>query len=100
MIRSIFPCPICGNKITHNGKFIGFGETRIISSSGKTYAARDLLLHFIEEHRYIPPEDFIEVLMEEPAITEKERIDYRLKYKKTVLIFLEPVTLTFLMPKN
>jgi len=38
---------------------VGSAEIRIFGKSGKIYATPNLLFHYITEHSYVPPEEFI-----------------------------------------
>jgi len=42
----------------------GTGEIRVTSKSGITYAAPVLICHYINEHNYLPPQEFLDTLME------------------------------------
>ena len=39
--------------------FLGTGEIRIHTASGRAYAAPTLLVHYIDAHQYLPPAEFI-----------------------------------------
>jgi hypothetical protein len=41
----------------------GNGEIRVVDSDGQTYVAPVLVLHYIQEHRYQPPEAFISAVL-------------------------------------
>jgi hypothetical protein len=34
-------------------------EIRVVSTSGVTYAAPALILHYVEAHKYLPPAAFV-----------------------------------------
>jgi hypothetical protein len=42
---------------------IGHGEVRVISKGGPTLSAPDLVLHYVDRHRYLPPAEFIEAVL-------------------------------------
>lgn len=42
-------------------------EIRVVSNSGKIYAAPELIKHYIEVHNYLPPQEFIDAIMNGPA---------------------------------
>ena len=38
---------------------LGFSEIRVFGADGKVYAAPNLIYHYVTEHGYRPPEEFI-----------------------------------------
>ncbi len=40
----------------------GNGELRIKSENGITYVAPTLIIHYIEAHHYLPPEEFLNII--------------------------------------
>jgi len=40
----------------------GFSEIRVFGKKGKVYAAPNLIFHYIMEHDYTPPKEFIEAV--------------------------------------
>lgn len=55
-------------RIKHGGSNIPLGATelRVVSPTGIVYASPDLVLHYISEHKYLPPSEFIEAVMNGP----------------------------------
>ena len=45
---------------------LGFAEIRVSSRGGRVYAAPNLIYHYVVEHHYRPPEEFIQAVMESP----------------------------------
>lgn len=41
---------------------LGTGEIRVRGDDGRQYVAPTLLLHYIETHHYLPPEEFIQAV--------------------------------------
>jgi len=41
----------------------GNGEIRVVAADGVVYSAPHLLLHYISEHQYQPPHEFIEAVL-------------------------------------
>lgn len=39
---------------------LGMGEIRVESVKGVVYSAPSLIYHYIRDHRYLPPEEFLE----------------------------------------
>jgi hypothetical protein len=67
--RGFQVCPFCeerriGLPVEIDGKIITLGsaEIEVTDEKGRTYAAPDLLYHYITEHHYLPPEEFIEAV--------------------------------------
>ncbi|MEZ5324229.1 MAG: hypothetical protein R3F19_04110 [Verrucomicrobiales bacterium] len=46
----------------------GNGEIRVIGENGTTYSAPALLLHYIAEHQYQPPAEFVEAVLYQRSI--------------------------------
>lgn len=42
---------------------VGHGEIRVTSESGPILAAPDLVAHYVDHHRYLPPPEFIEAAL-------------------------------------
>lgn len=76
--RGIHACNICDPekiiemKIRGNKILLGTAEIRVFSSSGKVYAAPDLLVHYILEHSYCPPGEFLKALQDGPLPPNEE----------------------------
>jgi hypothetical protein len=47
-------------------------EIRVVSIDGQVYAAPELIKHYIEAHSYLPPQEFIDAVMNGPAPGTKE----------------------------
>ena len=64
-------CPFCSlgkNKIpmtTYNGqtRSVGYYELRVWGKGNTIYAVTSLIFHYMESHRYQPPKEFIEAVM-------------------------------------
>ncbi len=59
---------------------IGDGEIRVIGQS-TLYAAPTLIHHYVVEHNYKPPDEFIEAVFEGPAPGSKEHETLLKKYR-------------------
>ena len=70
--RGWHQCPFCDGEypITINvfGKEIalGDGEIRVEGANGRKYAAPNLICHYIEKHRYRPPDEFQRAVLDSP----------------------------------
>lgn len=47
-------------------------EIRVVSKDGKVYASPTLLSHYIDEHNYLPPQEFIDAVVEGPEPGSKD----------------------------
>ena len=45
---------------------LGFAEIRAFSDDGKVYAAPNLMFHYIVDHSYLPPSEFIDAVLKGP----------------------------------
>ena len=68
--RGFHECPFCpkqgkGRQQTRNGKTIWLGSAmvRVRGRNWMTYFAPDLIYHYVVEHNYRPPEEFIEAVL-------------------------------------
>jgi hypothetical protein len=67
--RGFHVCQLCnspmfGVTIEIEGKIISLGsaEIRVTGEENKTYASPDLIYHYMKEHQYSPPEEFLRAL--------------------------------------
>lgn len=67
--RGLKSCPICGNLFEENrfGTKLGSSEIKVVAL-GQAYTSPALIVHFIRDHSYCPPEEFLRALkaMEDP----------------------------------
>jgi len=75
-------CPFCkdppfGMLMEHNGESekLGDGEIRVIIKEGFFFASPDLIFHYVVDHNYSPPEEFIQAILEAPLPGSKEYND-------------------------
>jgi hypothetical protein len=65
-------CPFCRKPTLvwvrqGEGEFLlGTAEIRVIGKNGIIYAAPNLIYHYVAEHHYRPPEEFVQAVMEAP----------------------------------
>jgi hypothetical protein len=72
--RGYHECPFCfsfwpkkelGVLVEIGGEAIRLGSAEIRVKCGeKTYAAPNMILHYIKDHKYLPPAEFIECLVQ------------------------------------
>lgn len=53
-------CDLCKNAS-------GFAEIRVFGRGERTYAAPTLIKHYVAEHHYRPPDEFLQALQEGPV---------------------------------
>jgi hypothetical protein len=68
--RGFHQCQFCsvptfGTEVSRNDKTIRLGsaEIRVEAQDGKVYAAPNLIYHYVLEHDYDPPQEFLEALL-------------------------------------
>jgi|SRR5580700_3063774 hypothetical protein len=65
--RGFHPCEFCSSKtmgtvVERDGirQTLGSAEIRVIGPDGLVYAAPDLIYHYMRDHAYLPPKEFLE----------------------------------------
>lgn len=70
--RGIHLCPFCrtqtGTEIKRDGEslLLGTAEIRVFSQSGQAFAAPTLIYHYMADHQYRPPAEFVDALLMGP----------------------------------
>ncbi|MGW0992682.1 DUF7919 family protein [Streptomyces sp. NPDC002523] len=72
LTRGVHHCEFCDQKSplraeslkSGNVAHLGNGEIAIKTSSGLTYIAPTLIVHYVAEHNYLPPAGFIDAVMD------------------------------------
>lgn len=69
--RGLHSCEFCScpsNRFVRHGEglLLGSGEIRVFSSTGEAFAAPNLIYHYILEHQYHPPEEFLQAVEKGP----------------------------------
>jgi hypothetical protein len=60
-MRGEHRCELCGDgDVRHYGN----GEIRVIEPDGTTYACPSMITHYIADHGYMPPDCFLDAVME------------------------------------
>jgi hypothetical protein len=54
---------------------LGMGEIRIFGDNEQIYAAPDMIYHYIADHNYKPPEEFLEAILTSPLPGSKTYIE-------------------------
>ena len=65
------PCPLCNKPITVNGLRLGGAEIRTIGDE-EIFAAPNLIYHFVVDHGYMPPFEFVDSVMKGPGVDSAE----------------------------
>ena len=71
VVRGIHECNLCGNDIeyfnVHAGRhsLLGISEIWIPDTLG-WFASPSLIIHYVKEHKYIPPPSFVQAVVEMP----------------------------------
>lgn len=69
--RGAYACPFCplenyrgALKVFRKGKYLWLGsaEIKVESQQGKVYLSPNLIFHYVSEHNYEPPKEFIEAV--------------------------------------
>lgn len=87
-IRGYLKCDICGcdtyNISISNQKVnLGYSEIRVISQDGKQkFAAPDMIYHYITNHNYLPPINFIEAVITGPKPNSKKYQKFNERYNE------------------
>jgi len=57
--------PTFGVDVSYNGAklHLGSAEIRVIGKGGTLYAAPDFIFHYVTVHDYLPPQEFIEAVL-------------------------------------
>lgn len=51
---------------------LGFGEIFVVGKNGLVYYAPNLIYHYVLEHQYLPPQEFIDAVLDGPLPTSNE----------------------------
>jgi len=77
-MRGIHQCELCPNVdadfATRNDEnlLLGSAEIRVFSHNGDVYAAPTLIYHYMLDHQYLPPDEFLRALNEGPIPPAQE----------------------------
>ena len=73
LTRGVHECELCseptfGVRVQCGDEelWLGSAEIRVFSREGSTYAAPNLIYHYVVEHHYRPPEEFIQAVLAGP----------------------------------
>jgi hypothetical protein len=75
------PKPRCAAYAKLDGQELGMGSAEIrVVHNGKVYAAPNLIYHYVVEHNYKPPDEFIEAVLHGLSPESAEYAELRYKY--------------------
>jgi hypothetical protein len=69
MLRGFHPCSLCHLQsvtLNHQGEPLYLGQSELwipTDNVTKSFAAPSMLLHYVEVHRYVPPENFTDAVL-------------------------------------
>lgn len=76
--RGFHVCPFCkyptlGVIVQTSGKQITLGtaEIRVTGESARVYAAPDLIYHYMKDHEYLPPNEFLQAVTSIASLKNK-----------------------------
>jgi hypothetical protein len=68
-MRGFHVCNLCHERVYQRyaewcgqRRMLGSAEIRVTGASGQVYAAPDLIIHYVEQHEYRPPNEFLSAL--------------------------------------
>ena len=82
LMRGKHPCEFCvppsnikapDERFNWSWERAGNGEIRVRSAAGITYVAPTLIVHYVSEHQYQPPQQFIEAVLHSAPVNEIDR---------------------------
>lgn len=88
--RGFHTCELCSQSnldipivmYKHKKRKVGYYEIRVWGKDGNVYAAPSLIYHYVTEHGYKPPQEFIDAVMESEHPDSKEYYQKVLEYSK------------------
>jgi hypothetical protein len=73
LARGAHFCEICGPGVQFLGfgndtekLFLGMGEIRAFAANGVIFAAPNLIYHYVAQHQYAPPDEFVKAVLKSP----------------------------------
>lgn len=90
-IRGYRKCDLCNCNsfkvcVSNQEINLGYSEIRVISQNGKQrFAAPDMIYHYITDHNYLPPFQFIEAVINGPKPYSKDYQNFTERYAEEFL---------------
>ncbi len=69
--RGFHTCHLCLVKSRDDWGQIGNGQIRIQDANGNWYVAPTMIQHYVIEHDYLPPEEFVAAVMNPQSVAEQ-----------------------------
>ncbi len=75
--RGLHECELCrsrkANEVRHGDEelLLGSAEIRVVSRDGHVYAAPNLIYHYVVDHDYSPPPEFVSAALASPCPPEQ-----------------------------
>lgn len=93
-MRSVHPCNVCGERdfATLNSRAgipVGAAEIWVPRVGGGFFASPSMILHYVMDHNYLPPDSFIDSVL---AIKIEQLIDAQSEYTKRSALVMEKAT--------
>jgi hypothetical protein len=86
--RGYHACQFCaepsfGVRFQHGDEecWLGSAEIRVFSLEGTAYAAPDMVYHYVVDHHYLPPEEFVRSVLKGPLPDSPEYLAYAAQYE-------------------
>jgi hypothetical protein len=102
--RGLHRCDLCSlpssTFVRHGTRLLlGPGEIRVLGANGDLFAAPNLIYHYVSDHHYRPPHEFLQAVVDEPRPESEE---YRnsldrmgLRWEENVPVSDEPAEFRF-----
>lgn len=75
LTKGFHMCQFCSDDVPK--KSYSSNEIRVVSSEGKLYASPTMIIHYVKEHNYLPPQEFIDAVMNGPYPGSPEYLTMR-----------------------
>jgi hypothetical protein len=87
-MRGYHRCELCNEPayrfqvpLTKGDLYLGSAEIRVFNNKGVVYAAPNLIYHYVADHHYRPPEEFIKAVLEGPLPDSPEYWEYAKQFQ-------------------
>jgi hypothetical protein len=87
-MRGYHRCELCTEPVyrfrvplTNGDLYLGSAEIRVFNNKGVAYAAPNLIYHYVADHRYCPPEEFIKAVLDGPPPDSPEYWEYAKQFQ-------------------
>lgn len=107
--RGLHACELCeqpSNTFSRQGRklLLGSGEIRVFGSGAEVFAAPNLIYHYVQEHQYRPPAEFVRALEGGPRPGSGEYVHLldglALPWRDNAALSGEPAQFRFVLTEN